>query len=252
MWVGVSAQKVGVDALRSTDPAAGRRGPLRGPVPPGRQLLLRHLLPGRPGHPRQRRRTVLGGLRPEHVHRGGRVAVGRPPGDLHQRGPSARRTSTTASSCTAAAAAAPRCRRHRSPTVHGAVADARSATTSACRSWSFQTETDVVRHSTARQPDTRPLPAVGGGRHRALRLLRARASARPTSATVRARSSVARHRCSNPTNQPNAELHLQRRRSTPGPPLRAATRPSTGSTGGCRKASCRRWHPASRPSGRVR
>ena len=35
VWVGVSAQKVGVDALKSADPTAWRCRPLREPVTPG-------------------------------------------------------------------------------------------------------------------------------------------------------------------------------------------------------------------------
>ena len=48
-WVGVSAQQVGVDSAKSTDPAR-----VLVALAPGRQLLLRHLLPGWPSGSRRR------------------------------------------------------------------------------------------------------------------------------------------------------------------------------------------------------
>ena len=58
-WVGVSAQQAGVNAAQGKNQVApGRSGSVRRVVAPRRQLLVRHLLAGRAGDPRQRRADV--------------------------------------------------------------------------------------------------------------------------------------------------------------------------------------------------
>ncbi len=103
-WVGVSAQKVGIDGggfvesihlkllapERYEDAGASRR-----------RLVLRHLHAGRPVAPAAERREPAGRPDADADPGRGRVAVGRLPGDLHQRRRSRTRSSSTASSCTA-------------------------------------------------------------------------------------------------------------------------------------------------------
>ena len=78
-WVGVSAQRIGVEGgpvlvkvhgvpgseAGGQGPQGDRSGALRHARASGRRLLVRHLHPGRPGRPR--RRAGLGGLQPKRL-----------------------------------------------------------------------------------------------------------------------------------------------------------------------------------------
>ena len=103
-WVGVSAQKVGIDGggfvegihLKLLAPERYAR-----PRASGRRVVLRHLHPGRRACSGCRRREPAG-WRPggRARARGRRVPVRGLPGDLHQRRRSRTPESSTASSCT--------------------------------------------------------------------------------------------------------------------------------------------------------
>ena len=122
VWVGVTAQKVGIEGgsnplvvrnldLKHRDPE--RYGTL---VHPGDSYSYDMYSPGRAQAVRSDATQLLGGLRPKQVDRGRRVAVGLPPHDATSM-PSNRsaKVSTTATSSTAAAAAAPHSPRHPNP-----------------------------------------------------------------------------------------------------------------------------------------
>ena len=187
-YVGVSAQLVGVNQLKSAT------GP---PVPgdPARYAPLSHpgdsysfdifsqagqaILDGK----------LLGELRPRRLHRGGRVAVSRPARHVHQRGAPARRRVRRLPRAQSRAGAAPRSGRTRFPRSRHPCRP-RSASTSRRRCSCSRTR-PTSRAACSRRASARAgTGATGSGRSPAPRTSTPTAcrSVRPTSATARARS----------------------------------------------------------------
>ena len=112
----------------------------------------------------------------------------------------------------------------------------------------FQTETDVsFSNGTARQPDTSTyrLWEVAGTAHYDFYGLSIGPEDTGDGQGAVAMLASMQH----PTSQPSPGSSTAAPRSTPGRLTTSSTRPSTGSTGGWPKASCRRSHLASKPPG---
>ncbi len=180
-WVGVSAQKIGVEggpvAVAPVSEAGGGGraqgagpGALRRPAPPRRRLLLRHLHPGRPGAAQPRRASTRSAAerptRPRRWASRSRPSPSPPTSTACSRSP----TRSTASSSTAAAAPGAAARHagegHRlSISVGGN--RSRSAPTATCPCSSSRPRPTCSASSATTPPARQRLvPPLGGGRHR--------------------------------------------------------------------------------------
>ena len=184
-WVGVSAQKVGVDALKSADPTRGDAVRYANLSHPGDSYS--YDIFSQAGQAiRDDARTILGGLKPKHL-----IAIGE--------------SQSAVRLVTYIDAVHPLVHVYDGFLVHSRIGGAPIRDDLGVPVLVFQTETDVsFSNGTARQPDTEHVPAVGGRGHRALRLLRAEHRTR----RHRRRSGAVAVLASmqNPTNQPSANF----------------------------------------------